>query len=233
LNTASGPSSGQVLGYDGTTLAWTSPSTTVTTDGATLTGDGSSGAPLRILNDGVGSDQLATGAVGTDEVLDASLQAGDLEVSGTPESGDVLAYDGSASGNLAWQAAGSSTSSIRYKKNVQTLEGAETLVEQLRGVRFRWKEDGRPDLGLIAEEVAQVLPELVVYEDDGTTIRGLRYGPLVAVLIEAAKTQQAEMDRAAETIAQQQSKIESLSDRLARLERAVQSMQQDASSSTP
>jgi hypothetical protein len=232
LNTTGGPASGQVLGYDGTELAWTSPSTTVTTDGTTLEGDGSSGAPLRILNGGVGGDQLATDAVGTDAVLDASLQAEDLNVSGTPGSGDVLAYDGTAAGNLVWQAAGSSTSSIRYKKNIRTLDKAQTLVEQLRGVRFRWKDDGRPDLGLIAEEVAQIFPELVVYEADGTTIQGLRYGPLVAVLIEAAKTQQAGMDRAAETIAQQQAEIDALSGRLTRLERLVQSMQ-GASASTP
>jgi uncharacterized coiled-coil protein SlyX len=202
----------------------------VTTDGSTLTGDGSGGDPLRILNDGVGADQLAPGAVGSDEVADASLAAGDLNVAGTPGSGDVLAYDGGTSGNLTWQAAGSTTSSIRFKTEVRTIADAQSLIERLRGVRYQWTADGRADLGLIAEEVATVLPELVVYEADGTTVRGLRYGPLVGVLIEAAKAQQAALDAASDTVARQQDEIESLSDRLARLEALVQSMQAESSS---
>jgi uncharacterized coiled-coil protein SlyX len=230
LNTTGGPSGGQVLSYDGSALAWTSPSSTVTTDGSTLTGDGSGGDPLRILNDGVGADQLAPGAVGSDEVADASLAAGDLNVAGTPGSGDVLAYDGGTSGNLTWQAAGSTTSSIRFKTEVRTIADAQSLIERLRGVRYQWTADGRADLGLIAEEVATVLPELVVYEADGTTVRGLRYGPLVGVLIEAAKAQQAALDAASDTVARQQDEIESLSDRLARLEALVQSMQAESSS---
>lgn len=175
---------------------------------------------------------LSAGAVGTDEVADSSLAARDLDVARTPSAGDVLAYDNSQTGNLVWQSPGTNMSSIRFKTNVETLTDAQSLVEQLRGVRYNWKADGRPDVGLIAEEVAQVLPELVVYEDDGSTIRGLRYGPLVGVLIEANKAHQEALDEATETIAAQQDEIDALSERLSRLEALMHSKRHspDASS---
>jgi hypothetical protein len=177
-----------------------------------------------IATDAVTADAIATGSVGSDEVADASLAAADLNASGG-ETGYVLGYDDSAAGDLVWQDPAATASSIRFKSDVTTIADATALIEQLRGVRFEWTADGRPDVGLIAEEVARVLPELVVYEADGTTIRGLRYAPLVSVLIEAAKAQQSAMDTANETIATQQREIDALGDRLSRLEALVQSMQ--------
>jgi hypothetical protein len=245
LNTASGPTtSGQVLSYDGSGLAWDTPSATVTSDGTTITGDGSSGSPLAILDGAVTADEiaadavtadkvaagavtsgaLANGAVGTDALADASIAAADLNVAGTPSNGDVLTYDDTEAGRLFWEPSGTFTSSIRFKTDVETITNPLSLVEQLRGVRYHWTSDGRADVGLIAEEVATVLPELVTYEADGTTIRGLRYAPLVGVLVEANKAQQAALDAATETIATQQKEIEALSDRLARLEALVQSL---------
>jgi hypothetical protein len=284
LSTSSSPStSGQVLSYDGSGLAWVAPSATVTADGSTLIGDGSSGSPLSIRDGGVGSTQLAGGAVGTteldggavtgdklaadavtadkiatgavgsdalapdavtaaavapgaigtSELADASVVAADVNVAGTPAAGDVLAYDDTQAGDLIWQTPGSATSSLRFKTDVETIADARSLVERLRGVRYQWTADGRADVGLIAEEVAQVLPELVTYEADGTTVRGLRYGPLVGVLVEAAKAQQDEIDSARETIAGQQDEIDALSARLARLEALVQSMPRPTPTSTP
>ncbi|PQJ33830.1 hypothetical protein BSZ35_03730 [Salinibacter sp. 10B] len=285
LSATNVPSSGQVLSSDGSTaFTWVDPSATVTTDGTTLTGDGSSETPLSILNEGVGSDQItdgsitasdlgtgavtsaivadnsltaddlgtgavtadelavdavtsnaialgavtadaiATGSVGSEEVANGSLAATDLSAL-NPTNGDVLVYNDTAGGDLEWLDPSATTSSIRFKSDVATITDATALVEQLRGVRFHWKEDGRPDLGLIAEEVAEVFPELVVYEADGTTVRGLRYAPLVSVLIEAAKEQKETLDAATKTIATQQREIDALGNRLARLEALVQSMQ--------
>jgi hypothetical protein len=136
------------------------------------------------------------------------------------------------SGNtLTFAADGGSPSSVRFKSEVETIADASTLVERLRGVRFHWTADGRPDIGLIAEEVAKVLPELVTYEADGTTVRGLRYAPLVAVLIEAAKTQQGALEVATETVSAQRAELDALNDRVARLEALVQSMHEASSTS--
>ena len=49
-------------------------------------------------------------------------------------------------------------SSRRWKTNIQTIQGALEKVERLRGVSFDWKEKGGHDIGLIAEEVAEVIP---------------------------------------------------------------------------
>ena len=66
-------------------------------------------------------------------------------------------------------------------------------ILRLRGVRFEWTADaphGRKgaDFGLIAEEVAAVIPEAVLFDEIGP--RGVDYARLAAVLVEAVKTQQ-------------------------------------------
>ena len=45
---------------------------------------------------------------------------------------------------MAWEGPGLLPSSIRWKENVRTLDDPLALVEQLRGVRYDWKENGRP-----------------------------------------------------------------------------------------
>jgi hypothetical protein len=81
-------------------------------------------------------------------------------------------------------------SSKRWKTNIQTIEGALEKVQNLRGVSFDWKADGKHDIGLIAEEVGQVVPEVVVFEENGQDATAVGYAGLVPVLIEALKEQQ-------------------------------------------
>jgi septal ring factor EnvC (AmiA/AmiB activator) len=76
-------------------------------------------------------------------------------------------------------------------------------------------------VGVIAEEVAAVLPEVVAFEDDGQA-RGVNYGKLVSVLIEATKAQQEDLATKEQTIEQQQEEIDTLKDRVTRLEKLVQ-----------
>lgn len=87
-------------------------------------------------------------------------------------------------------------SSRRFKEAIRALEFPLELVYRLRGVRFRWKPEygGREDIGLIAEEVAAVLPEIVQRGEDGE-ILGVDYTRLVVVLIEALKEQHARLER--------------------------------------
>jgi len=85
-------------------------------------------------------------------------------------------------------------SSRRWKKNIRTLDSALDTVMSLRGVSFDWKATGIHDVGLIAEEVGEVVPEVVAYEEEGTDAQSVDYARLVAVLIEAVKEQQAEID---------------------------------------
>jgi hypothetical protein len=85
-------------------------------------------------------------------------------------------------------------SSLRFKENIRRLEDPIGKLEQLRGVRFDWKNTGRPSIGLIAEEVADVFPELVSWDEAHRQVVGVNYDSLVAVLVEASKAQQAEID---------------------------------------
>lgn len=102
------------------------------------------------------------------------------------------------------------TSSRRFKENVTKLSNATALVEQLQGVRFSWKDTGKPALGLIAEEVATVLPELVARKEGGNQIEGVDYPALTAVLIEAVKEQGAEGAAHKAELDRQQAELASL-----------------------
>ncbi len=85
-------------------------------------------------------------------------------------------------------------SSRKLKTNIAPIDGALTKVQSLRGVVFDWKNNGHRDIGLIGEEVGEVVPEVVAYEDNGTDARSVDYSRLVALLIEAVKEQQVEID---------------------------------------
>jgi hypothetical protein len=86
------------------------------------------------------------------------------------------------------------TSSARYKENVVALAGASESISKLRGVSFDWKESGARSLGLIAEEVAEVFPEVVTTDPDSGQPEAVNYSALTAVLVEALKEQRARLD---------------------------------------
>ncbi|GEM_PF-5509253 len=152
-------------------------------------------------------------------------------------SGGLLAGIDAESGNLnLWAQGGvhaqvttsgiASVSSRKWKKNIRPIENALGLVRKLQGVRYNWKQNDRRDIGLIAEEVAEVLPEVVEYEANGVDVFGLRYANLTAVLVEAVKeqqkqieAQQAALDKQSALIAQQQAALEAVMKRIAALEK--------------
>lgn len=88
----------------------------------------------------------------------------------------------------------SCSSSRRYKEAIQDLEAGGEVVERLRPVEFRWKQDRRRDLGFVAEEVARIDPLLVTYNADGE-IEGVKYRQLTAVLVNALHEQSRRIER--------------------------------------
>ncbi len=66
-------------------------------------------------------------------------------------------------------------------------------MERLRGVSYTYTANGKHDIGMIAEEVGRVVPEVVSYEENGKDARGIDYARLTALLVEAVKQQQAEI----------------------------------------
>ncbi len=85
-------------------------------------------------------------------------------------------------------------SSRRWKTNITPIENALDKVMKLKGVYFDWKSSGKHDIGMIAEEVGEVIPEVVDYDENGIDANSLDYSRLVAVLIEAIKEQQKEIE---------------------------------------
>ena len=97
------------------------------------------------------------------------------------------------------------SSDARLKENVRPISNALEDLLKLRGVRFDWTddfiqknggEDGyfirKQDVGVIAQELEAVLPELVVDREDG--FKAVKYDRIVALLIEAVKELKAEVD---------------------------------------
>ncbi len=104
------------------------------------------------------------------------------------------------SGN--WVAGGNVTaySDERLKTNVNTIDNALDIVDQLRGVSFDWKRNGEHSIGVIAQEVEKVLPELVVTgeaknpdTEEVEEVKSVDYGKITGVLINAIKELRAEV----------------------------------------
>ena len=93
-----------------------------------------------------------------------------------------------------------STSDVRLKTNIQAIEDPLAKVVQIEGVSFNWKEDNRPALGVIADQVEKIIPELV----HGDNPKTVNYNGLIGLLIEAVKEQQVQ-------ITELKSKLDSLS----------------------
>ncbi|SPE45698.1 hypothetical protein SBA7_950014 [Candidatus Sulfotelmatobacter sp. SbA7] len=84
-------------------------------------------------------------------------------------------------------------SSREFKANIQPLEGALEKVVQLQGVSYERKSDGKHEIGVVAEDVAQIVPEVVSRDPNTHDLQGVDYSRLTALLIEAVKSQQAEI----------------------------------------
>lgn len=113
------------------------------------------------------------------------------------------------------------TSDARLKKNVSTLTSGLAMVNRLRGVRYNWKDESKPEskIGFIAQEVEEILPELVMTKEDG--YKAVNYSEITAVLVEAVKELSAQVEALKaenNTLKAEASKVEAMEDRLAKIE---------------
>jgi hypothetical protein len=91
-----------------------------------------------------------------------------------------------ASGNITAQ------SDRKAKKNILTIENALEKVLNLRGVTYNKIQDNSAGIGVIAQEVEQIIPEVVMDGKDG--FKSVAYGNMVGLLIEAIKEQQKQIE---------------------------------------
>ena len=117
--------------------------------------------------------------------------------------------DTSGHNNLILDSSGNGTfignvtaySDARLKTDIHTINDALGICGKLRGVSYNWIRDGKPSIGVIAQEVEEVLPEIVLRNVDTdpatgetTEIKSVDYGKIVGVLINAINELKAEVD---------------------------------------
>ena len=113
-------------------------------------------------------------------------------------------------------------SSARFKESVADMGESSQVLHRLRPVTFRYRAeasgDGRtPEYGLIAEEVAEIAPELVVRDADGEPY-SVRYHVLPSMLLNELQKERRTNREQHQTLAAQERTIETLLARVERLE---------------
>jgi len=99
-------------------------------------------------------------------------------------------------------------SDARLKADIKDIDQPLETVLKLEGKHYRLKEANTEDMGLLAQDLEKVLPELVSESDDG--YKAISYESLTALLIEALKEQQGQMEEQKAQMTAQQSEITSL-----------------------
>jgi hypothetical protein len=159
----------------------------------TLTNTGTGGKSFSIFSTNTSFDQgpsrilFYNGTDGTN--LGVITNTGNWMFGTTTDNGNKLQVNGSiwASGDVI------AFSDISVKKNIRTIENALNRVTKSRGVVYDRKDiDSINNIGFIAQELELEFPELITVNPDGT--KGVKYQNAVAVLFEAIKEQQKQID---------------------------------------
>ena len=160
---------------------------TVSYGGISLSLGGSDATPAFDLADATNYPYTSLTGIVTHIVGDTTPQLGgylDLNSKGIYGVGVITATDFN------------STSDIKLKINIQPIDDPLAKVIQIEGVSFNWKHDNKPALGVVADQIENILPELVQGNDPKT----VNYNGLIGLLIEAVKEQQIQIDNLKERI---------------------------------
>lgn len=150
---------GSVLSSTGSGLEWIDPP-----GGVLVVNDNSSSSNYYLL---------FTNAT-TGEIFQSSVSSSGLQY--VPSTGNLSAIQFT------------SLSDQSQKTNVKVIETPIDHVKKLEGVRFNWVHNNNPSIGLIAQEVEKIFPELIETGEDG--LKRLNYSSMIGLLIEAIKEQQ-------------------------------------------
>ena len=197
--TASGSitgSSGSCTGNAGTATRWANGRTIALTGDVTGTSaafDGSAALSFAatLANSGVAAGTYlkvtvdAKGRVTAGSSMTAGDVTGALGFAPANKAGDSFTGSISVSGSITATGDITAYSDVRLKTDIETIAGALDRVRKLRGVTFTRRDTGSRGIGLIAQELAPIVPEAVMTHDDG--LLSVAYGNLVGVLIESVK----------------------------------------------
>ena len=148
-------------------------------------------------------DTLSIGqAVGTgDDVTFGTVRVDDATASTSKTTGALIVDGGAGIGgdlNVGGDVVAYASSDERLKDNIELISNPIEKVQSLKGVTWNWNDDASetqkstPNVGVIAQDVEKVLPQLVHDRDNG--FKGVDYAKLTGLLIEAIKDQQKQID---------------------------------------
>jgi len=168
---------------DGTTIALSSGDMTLDTAGDIVL---DAGGEQVIFKDG----STNVGHVDLDSdnfTLKSLVSDKDFIIKGNDGGSEItaLTLDMSGAGAATFNNNVTAFSDERLKSNIETIQGGLEKVEQLRGVTYT--RDERDNIGVIAQEIEKVLPEIVLTADDEMGTKSVDYSRITAVLIEAVK----------------------------------------------
>ena len=131
-----------------------------------------------------GSSTMLTGSGANASFSGTISSASSITASGAiTAGGDITAFSGS--------------SDINLKENIKTITGALDKIDQLTGIIFNYKKNGKKSTGLIAQDLQKVLPEVVYTSKDIDTEEehlAVRYGNIAGLIIEAIKELKKEVE---------------------------------------
>jgi hypothetical protein len=171
------------LGGTATTIAGLTSVTSTTFVGA-LTGNASTATTAGTVTTAAQSAITSVGTL-TGLTVSGATATGALTVTGAiTATGDITAF---------------SASDIRFKENITAIESPIEKIKMISGNTYDWKAENKDihgfegnDVGVIAQEIEEVLPQLVVTRDNG--YKAVKYDKLVALLIEGIKEQQKQIE---------------------------------------
>jgi hypothetical protein len=191
---------------DGTSKESFLRSDTVDTANGDITFNGGSGAITVAANSDI---RLTNGSWSGDNV-GAKIQGHNSSLYLVyPDAGSCYIRDSAGNNNFTVDSSGNCTavgnvtaySDARLKTDIHTINDALGICGKLRGVSYKWIADNKPSIGVIAQEVEEVLPELVLTNQDVnpvtqeiTEMKSVDYGKIVGVLINAINELKAEVD---------------------------------------
>jgi hypothetical protein len=143
-------------------------------DGVTVFGAGDNGYVFRVIDEDVYQS------------ISNVTNSTTFQVNQGQNGGGYMRGPFDVTGNLTVGGTLTENSSLRYKKDIVTIEGGLDKVMRMRGVTYLKKETNIKEVGVIAEEINEILPDLVKYNTEGQ-IDSVSYSRITAVLIEAIK----------------------------------------------
>ena len=175
------------INIDGTTMNLSSGDLTVSAAGDIILA--TSDRDIKFTQGGTHEANLHLGTGST--VLSTIVSDRDLAFGGNDGGSTItaLTLDMSDAGAATFNNNVTAFSDRRLKSDIQTLENGLEKVEQLRGVTYTRNDnvDGGQQLGVIAQEVEEVFPQVVLTADDERGTKSVDYGRLTGALIEAVK----------------------------------------------